>query len=176
MTRGVPEHRWRAEQVRSTVFNPGSGSATQGVLSYVRGVAFLSVGSGTEDRLLYRSTNEGVSWSQVLAPSELLHNANFKFRNTVTMLPSGDLLFHTKNNRYRSSDGGDRWSDDTGTNPPGNSYGVWATEEAIWAANDSSGMQLFRSTDDAESWTTIVNHKSGSRVAASMYAVFQAEE
>ena len=159
--------------------SPAAGfGATLGNLGYLPGrqVAYFLTDDGIASLKLYRSTDEGLTWTDQapagLAAQNLLQ-AGFKTRNAVAFLRStGEHLVTTAASFWRSSNLGITWTEDAPSSPgPSTRGGLIATQESsILVARDIAGMTMRRSIDNGVSWVTLSTLQGSATAAASIYA------
>ena len=109
-------------------------------------IIFITAGASG----LYRSTDNGDSWTQVL-------NQNIVsgyFSPPLVYNSNGHLFIGASNGVYRSTDNGATWQQTSLSNVGVNNLGI-NDSGYVFAAVDYSG--IFRSTDSGDSWTLINN-------------------
>ena len=125
------------------------------------------------DRGLYRSTNSGATWDQVLLPSDSAGVNDIAYdSSTGIMIASGwnrlrnstrSLVYGPESKLYRSADQGETWSPIT--NPWGDEercrIGVQELNGEFWALVVGVDMQIdniYNSTDGGLSWSPIISN------------------
>src|SRR5436190_9092503 len=120
----------------------------------IRGITYVNgngVALGVSNRRVYRTTNHGVSWTQVLAaPFGVVPLIAANPANGSQILAALDVL-------YRSTDGGVTWNAVTGL-PPQMYIQSSRPSAMIWTRDGSaawigtSGGLMFRSLDGGATW------------------------
>lgn len=96
---------------------------------------------------VWRSTNNGDSWTQLMTDQNVPTFANLEIS------PDGDLFGSSYNNKiFRSSDDGDSWEEVFDTEGTVVTYG-FAGDDVIYAGTTFSG--IYRSEDNGDSWSTL---------------------
>jgi len=121
------------------------------------GNILLAVDSSATGAAVYRSSDGGNTWNQVIAP-------NTAFAGQVLFDPSnGNIAYATLGGVYKSTDGGNTWTvaNGTGSNvlPAGNSYALGiapSSPETLYAGTDqSSAANMFKTVDGGQNWTPL---------------------
>ncbi|MEZ4798672.1 MAG: T9SS type A sorting domain-containing protein [Flavobacteriales bacterium] len=141
----------------------GSGEEFYGVVS---GTSFTSLFSGDG---VYKSTDNGLTWSPLLStssntPQNILQSGSYDFVQKMAIDPSNEtedeVYAAVYNGIIRSTDGGDSWEQVLGFGPGGSRYVdvVVADDGVVYAslsfANGANQGGVFRSDDGLE-WTEI---------------------
>ena len=121
----------------------------------IRGIAYVNgsgVAVGVSNRRVYRTTNHGVSWTQVLSTP-------FGVTPLLAVNPAnGNQVLVALDQLYRSTDGGVTWSAVTGL-PPFIYANGRRPEAMTWTRDGSAawiggrGGQAYRSVDGGLTWT-----------------------
>ena len=121
------------------------------------GNILLAVDSSATGAAIYRSTDGGSTWNQVIAP-------NAAFEGQVLFDPSnGNIAYATLGRVYKSTDGGNTWTVANGTGgnvlPAGSfiSLAIAASSpETLYAGTpDSTGAQMFKTVDGGQNWAPL---------------------
>ena len=97
---------------------------------------------------LYKSTNGAATWTAATMPAGVSDHAFWGHSNTA-------LFLRDQNGLYRSANGGSSWTTITASLTPGyNFFGQFVTDGAniYAAATNTLGYQIFKSTDDGNTW------------------------
>ncbi|TVZ54891.1 putative secreted protein (Por secretion system target) [Lutibacter sp. Hel_I_33_5] len=157
-----------------------SDSATPGLL-------YIATGNNAENNYptpikggVFKSTNGGTSWTQVIAPTDvILPGYSEAIFTAVKIAPSNNDIVYAASDYafYKSIDGGATWTGHRGGTPtspqswgpPGIRAGVpieitidKTNPDILYAANYGGG--IFKSIDGAKTWTTLGKGYTGATI------------
>ncbi len=141
---------------------------TNHLLESGTGNLFWSFGSSDNSAYLYRSTNDGNSWSQSMAESVSGQVAT----DHLLESSAGNLFWSFGANSaylYRSTDGGSTWSEvesvSTGGSVNTDHLLESGTGNLFWSFGSSdNSAYLYRSTDDGSTWSEVESVSTGDSV------------